>query len=77
MIADVEWIEMVTAEGKLKKCSRKENTELFSLAIGGYGLFGVITTVGLRLVPRGKVRRRVEARTLAELVEALDRKSVV
>ncbi len=75
MIADAEWIEMVTAEGKLKKCSRKENAELFSLAIGGYGLFGVITSVGLRLVSRGKVRRRVEARTLAELVELVEKRA--
>src|SRR5580692_9599691 len=42
MIADVEWIELVTADGTTKKCSRKENAELFSLAVGGYGLFGII-----------------------------------
>ncbi len=66
MIGDVEWIEILTADGKLQKCSRKQNTDLFSLAIGGYGLFGVITSIGFRLAPRGKVRRRVEARTLAE-----------
>lgn len=75
MIADVEWIEMVTADGKLQRCGRKENAELFSLAIGGYGLFGVITTVGFRLVAREKVRRRVEARTLAELVELVEKRA--
>ena len=31
-------------------CSRSENAELFRLAIGGYGLFGVITRVRLRLM---------------------------
>jgi FAD/FMN-containing dehydrogenase len=75
MIADVEWIEIVTADGKLQKCSRKQNAELFSLAVGGYGLFGMITSVGLRLVPREKVRRRVEARTLAELVELIEKRT--
>ncbi len=75
MIADVEWIEIVTADGKLQKCGRKQNAELFALAIGGYGLFGVITGVGLRLVPRGKVRRRVEARILAELVELVEKRA--
>src|ERR1700675_5048380 len=40
IISDVEWIEMVTADGSAKKCSRKENAELFALAVGGYGLFG-------------------------------------
>jgi FAD/FMN-containing dehydrogenase len=75
MSADVEWIEMLTADGKLQKCNRKQNAELFSLGIGGYGLFGVITAVGVRLVPREKVRRRVEARTLAELVELVEKRA--
>ena len=38
-------------------CSRSDNAELFSLAIGGYGLFGVIVTITLRLCPRVAVRR--------------------
>ena len=37
-----------------------ENSELFRLAIGGYGIFGLIDTVTLRLVPRQKLRRVVE-----------------
>lgn len=75
IVGDVEWIELVTADGKLQKCSRKENSELFGLAIGGYGLFGVTTAIGLRLVPRRKVRRQVEARTLAELVELVEKRT--
>ena len=42
------------------RCSREENNELFQLAIGGYGLFGLIDSVTLRLVPRQKLRRVVE-----------------
>jgi FAD/FMN-containing dehydrogenase len=72
MIADVEWIELVTADGTTKKCSRKENAELFSLAVGGYGLFGIIAAVGLRLVPRCKVRRHVETRSTAELIALIE-----
>jgi FAD/FMN-containing dehydrogenase len=75
MVGDVEWIEMVTAEGTTQHCSRAENKELFALAIGGYGLFGVITEVGLRLVPRRKVRRRVEARTTAEAVGLIEKRT--
>ena len=37
-----------------------ENPELFRAAIGGYGLFGLISRVTLRLVPRRKLRRVVE-----------------
>jgi FAD/FMN-containing dehydrogenase len=72
MIGDVEWIEVVTADGSVKKCNRRENAELFSLVVGGYGLFGIITAVGLRLVPRRKVRRHVEVRTTAELVALIE-----
>ncbi len=72
IIGDVEWIELVTADGSIKKCSRKQNAELFSLAVGGYGLFGIITAVGLQLVPRRKVRRHVETRTTAELVPLIE-----
>ena len=74
--SDVEWLEIVTSDGSAVKCSRQENRELFSLAAGGYGLFGVIVTVGLRLVPRSKVRRRVEVRTTAEALELIERRSV-
>jgi FAD/FMN-containing dehydrogenase len=75
IVGDVEWMELVTPEGSGKRCSRKENRELFSFAAGGYGLFGVITAVGLRLVPRRKVRRRVETRTTAELAELIEKRT--
>src|SRR5438105_11107866 len=51
-ISIVESFTLVTADGKSIPCSREENSELFRLAIGGYGLFGLIDTVTLRLVPR-------------------------
>ena len=60
IIADVESFTLVDAAGELRKCSRTDNAELFRLAIGGYGLFGIIATVTLRLVPRQKVERVVE-----------------
>ena len=49
--ASVESFRIVTADGRVLSCSRTENAELFSLALGGYGLFGVILDVDLRLVP--------------------------
>ena len=36
-------------------CSRNQNQELFSLVIGGYGLFGIITWVKLKLVNNVKL----------------------
>jgi FAD/FMN-containing dehydrogenase len=60
IIDDVESLTLVDAEGKTHHCSRKENPELFRLAIGGYGLFGVIYSLTLRLAPRRKLQRTVE-----------------
>src|SRR5438046_5171479 len=60
LISDVESFTLINADGKPIRCSRDENTELFRLAIGGYGLFGLIDSVTLRLVPAQKLRRVVE-----------------
>jgi len=60
LISNVESFTLVNADGKSVHCSRDENNELFRLAIGGYGLFGLISSVTLRLVPRQKLRRVVE-----------------
>ncbi len=56
---DVEELTIVLESGEAVKCSRAENAELFSLVIGGYGLFGVIASVKLRLSPRQKLKRVV------------------
>src|SRR6266568_2493965 len=60
LISNIESFTLINADGKPIRCSRDENTELFRLAIGGYGLFGLIDSVTLRLVPRQKLRRVVE-----------------
>src|SRR5204862_279143 len=70
MISDVEAIKLLDARGRLVECSRTDNPELFSLAIGGYGLFGVIYTVTLRLVPLRQLERVVEVRTVDGLPAA-------
>ena len=67
IVQDVESFEMVDASGNLLECSRTENPELFSLAIGGYGLFGVIYAVTLRLMPAHRVRRVVEITSIEQL----------
>ncbi len=66
MVDDVESFTLIDANGDLKTCSRTENKELFRLVIGGYGLFGVIGTVKVRLAPV-KVLERV-----VQLIEVKD-----
>ncbi|MBE8724237.1 FAD-binding oxidoreductase [Flavobacterium hungaricum] len=41
---------LLNAEGQIVNCSRTENPELFKLVMGGYGLFGVILEVKLKVV---------------------------
>jgi len=45
----VERFRLLLADGSVVEVSRKENPELFSLVIGGYGLYGVILDVTLRV----------------------------
>ena len=47
----VESFRLINADGEILICSRTENKELFSLVLGGYGLFGVILDVKLKVVP--------------------------
>ncbi|SHG55541.1 FAD-binding oxidoreductase [Massilia sp. CF038] len=71
-IDDVEAFTLIDAQGELKVCTREREAQLFSLAIGGYGMFGVIVSVTLRLAPRVKMRRDVSLLTLDELMVAFD-----
>jgi FAD/FMN-containing dehydrogenase len=71
-VGDLEALEVVTARGELLRCSRDENPELFRHVVGGYGLFGVVTAVTLRLVPRVKVERCVARLEIEELMDAFD-----
>ncbi|MBM3997710.1 MAG: FAD-binding oxidoreductase [Planctomycetes bacterium] len=47
---------LMKADGVIVTCSREENRELFSLALGGYGLFGIILDAELRVVPNERYR---------------------
>lgn len=69
-ISNVESFVLVDAMGTAHTCSRTENTELFRLVHGGYGLFGVVTSVKLRLMRRQKIQRIVELQTTANLMDA-------
>ncbi len=71
-IADVESFDLLNHRGELLRCSRSENDELFRLAIGGYGLFGVVARVRLRLAPRQKIERVVELTSADALMSSFD-----
>jgi FAD/FMN-containing dehydrogenase len=56
-VAHVASLTLVTAEGELRRVSRLRDAELFSLTVGGYGLFGAIYSITLRI---GTLARAVE-----------------
>ncbi|HEV3217569.1 MAG TPA: FAD-binding protein [Vicinamibacterales bacterium] len=73
IVDQVQAFDLIGPDGGLRTCSRTENPKLFRLAIGGYGLFGAISRVELKLRPRVKVRRVVaigETPTIIERFEA-------
>jgi FAD/FMN-containing dehydrogenase len=74
IIADVESFVLVDARGEAYRCSRQENSQLFRLVIGGYGLFGLVYSVKLRLVPRQKVERVVAIINIDRLLPAFEQR---
>lgn len=73
-VCDIEEFQIVTSDGGMQRCNREVNAELFSLAIGGYGLFGIIATVTLRLVPLTTLKRSVEICTSENAVFILEQR---
>lgn len=71
-VADVESLVLVGADGEPVRCSRDERPDLFRLVVGGYGLFGIVYSVTLRLMPRRTLERVVELQTAERLMDAFD-----
>lgn len=55
----VDWIDIMTADGEIRRASREENFDLFAWTIGGMGLTGVILRAAICL-------RRVESAWIAQ-----------
>jgi FAD/FMN-containing dehydrogenase len=79
-VAHVAAITLVSPEGELRRINRQRDAELFSLTVGGHGLFGTIYSVTLRLdtlaraVERAKDRQETaleRRRSLATPLELL------
>lgn len=50
MGATVRSFDMLMADGELVTCSRDQNTDLFNITMGGYGLTGLITSMEVDMV---------------------------
>ncbi|QDV15774.1 putative decaprenylphosphoryl-beta-D-ribose oxidase [Gimesia panareensis] len=68
----VESFRLMRADGSIVTCSRTENPELFSLVLGGYGLFGVILDVDLQVVPNESYRLQQAVVPVEQAPETFD-----
>lgn len=59
--ATVRAIKLMLADGTILTCSRTVNSELFSLAMGGYGYFGIILDLEVDMVPNILLKPTFEA----------------
>ena len=69
----VQRLRLLLADGRIVEVSRSENPELFSLAIGGYGLYGVILDVTLRVTRDELYEQRAESMDYTAFPEAFRR----
>jgi len=56
----VRSLRMMLADGSIIECSRTKNSELFSFAMGGYGLFGVVLDLEVDMVRNMLLAPKVE-----------------
>jgi decaprenylphospho-beta-D-ribofuranose 2-oxidase len=55
--AHIVSFDLLTVDGRLLRCSREENAEVFFAAVGGLGYLGAITRATYRLLPLGHAPR--------------------
>jgi decaprenylphospho-beta-D-ribofuranose 2-oxidase len=60
VIESVLGFRLMMADGSVVNVNRSENSELFRLVVGGYGLFGIILDVDLALVENAIFEQRSE-----------------
>lgn len=71
IVDDVAAFQITGSDGARRLCDRAENADLFRAAIGGYGMFGFVDSVLLRLAPKTALVRRVREVRTEDAVNAL------
>ncbi|HEX6605105.1 MAG TPA: FAD-binding oxidoreductase [Sphingomicrobium sp.] len=65
-------LRLMLADGRVVTVSRDENPELFRLVVGGYGLFGIILSAELEVVPNAIYRSERELVATRDLPRRLE-----
>jgi decaprenylphospho-beta-D-ribofuranose 2-oxidase len=66
LIKSVESFRLLMANGQIVNVSRTENTDLFPLVIGGYGLFGIILDVTISLTDNEMYKMAIDTFDVGE-----------
>ncbi len=69
LASSIMGFSLMQADGRIVHCSREENTELFRLVLGGYGLFGVILDVELQVVDNAALEYKSTSLSPSKYVE--------
>lgn len=72
MGSTVRSLRMVMPDGELVTCSPSENTDLFNLAMGGYGLIGVIVDLEVNMVPNSRLAPQFDVIDAPAFADAFD-----
>jgi FAD/FMN-containing dehydrogenase len=74
MASTIEAFRLLLADGSIRECRRNriEDRELFNAVCGGYGLFGIILDVDLRVVPNALYRAEEFPATAANYGDRFD-----
>ena len=74
IVDDVISFDITTPDGQHLHCDRNNNSDLFSLSIGGYGLFGFIDSIQLKLIEKQRLVREVAEISIGEVLPFLESK---
>jgi len=75
IIDDIISFDITTPDSQHLHCDRNINSDLFSLAIGGYGLFGFIDSIQLKLTEKQRLVREVAEIAIEEVIPFLESKT--
>ena len=71
----IDWIDIITNDGSVQRCSKTKNIELFEWTIGGMGLTGIILRAAIRLRPVSSAwieQRTLVANNITHAIELLE-----
>ncbi|MEU6576313.1 D-arabinono-1,4-lactone oxidase [Streptomyces sp. NPDC046805] len=72
LAAQIEGVELVTADGSVLTCSRTEHPDVFAAARIGLGALGIVTAVTFRVEPLFLLSAREEPMPLARVLAEFD-----